>query len=121
MSGHTRGPWTLKHVQGNNFAVQEFEIRGMFGDSPGVAPIFNKDISAIDGTTFCASPQDAKLIAASPDMAAILDELEGAFDEQTYQEKVRADFDLESDHEFSVTITAKQLRAIGRACNKAGL
>lgn len=63
----------------------------------------------------------AKLIAAAPDMHAILDELEGAFDEQTYPEKSRVDFDPPEDHEFSVTITAKQLRAISRALTKAAL
>lgn len=43
----------------------------------------------------------------------VLDELEGAFDEQTYQEKARMEFDSPDDHEYSVNITAKQLRSIG--------
>jgi len=56
---HTRTPWTLTHINGNNFAVQEFEIRGMFGVSPNVSPIFNKDRHAIDGAHIFISPEDA--------------------------------------------------------------
>jgi hypothetical protein len=65
---HTAGPWTLTHVAGQNFAVQEFEFRGMFGDYANVRPIFNKDRYALDGRTVFCSPEDAKLIAAAPDM-----------------------------------------------------
>lgn len=72
---HTAGPWTLTHKRGNNFAVQEWEIRGMFGDKPNISPIFNVDIFAIHGTTFCASPQDARLIAAAPDLLALAKKL----------------------------------------------
>lgn len=71
MSGHTPGPWTLTHCSGTNFAVQTFEIRGMFCDSPNVSPIFNKSTNAIDGTLIHASPEDARLIAAAPDLLAI--------------------------------------------------
>jgi hypothetical protein len=59
---HTATPWTLTHIGGSNFAVQEFEIRGMFGDKPNVRPIFNKDRSAIDGATIFCSPEDAAFI-----------------------------------------------------------
>lgn len=72
MSSHTPGPWTLKHVSGSNFAVQRFEIRGMFGSKLGVSPIFNRDTSAIDGASICCSPQDASLIAAAPDLLEAL-------------------------------------------------
>lgn len=68
MNKHTPGPWALKHVSGSNFAVQRFEIRGMFGSKPGILPVFNKDTTAIDGTTICCSPQDAALITAAPDL-----------------------------------------------------
>lgn len=60
---------------------------------------------------------DARLIAAAPDMYAVLDELEGTFDEQTYLEKMREDFDAPDDREYSVNITAKQLRAISKILN----
>lgn len=56
---------------------------------------------------------------AYAEMKAVLDELEGTFDQQTYTEKALMDFDANDDHEFTVTITAKQLRAIGRALIKA--
>lgn len=74
---HTRGPWTLTHKRGSNFAVQEWEIRGMFADRPNISPIFNRNISAIEGTTFCASPEDARLIAAAPELLAALTRLIG--------------------------------------------
>jgi hypothetical protein len=69
---HTEGPWSLVHKAGSNFAVQRFEIRGMFAGHPHSAPIFNKDTSAIDGTTICCSPADARLISAAPDLLAAL-------------------------------------------------
>jgi hypothetical protein len=59
---HTVTPWTLNHIGGSNFAVQEFEIRGMFGDKPNVHPIFNKDRSAIDGATIFCRQEDAAFI-----------------------------------------------------------
>jgi hypothetical protein len=74
VSGHTARPWHLRHVSGNNFAVQEFEIRGDYEGKP-LFPIFNRDSSAIDGTTIYCSPQDARLIAASPDLYEALREL----------------------------------------------
>lgn len=72
MNKHTPGPWVLKHIAGSNFAVQRFEIRSGSG-MPN--PIFNKDTSAIDGTTVCMSPQDANLIAAAPDLLSVLAEV----------------------------------------------
>lgn len=82
----TPGPWTLTHVAGINFATQRFELRGMFGDTPNVYPIFNKGTSAIDGTTFCASPEDARLISLAPEMAEALRELMD-FDSEAYDRK----------------------------------
>lgn len=70
--GHTPGPWTVTHVAGSNFAVQEFKIRGMFGPTPDTYPIFNKDCFAIDGGSVFCSPQDARLIAAAPDLLEAL-------------------------------------------------
>ena len=72
MGSPTAGPWTLTHVNGSNFAVQEFEIRGMLGDKPNVYPIFQKDRSAINGATVYVSPENARLIAAAPEMYAAL-------------------------------------------------
>lgn len=72
MTRHTKGPWTATHISGNNFAVQEFNIRGMFGPSPNVSPIFNRDTSAIDGVHVFVSPEDGRLIAAAPDLLATL-------------------------------------------------
>lgn len=69
---YTQGPWTAKHVTGNNFAVQEFRIRSDF------TPIFNKDRHAIDGANVFCSPEDAKLIAAAPDLLEALQDLFGA-------------------------------------------
>jgi hypothetical protein len=71
---YTKGPWTLTHVQGSNFAIQKFEIRGMFGDKPNVYPIFNKDANAIDGTRIFCSPENARLIAAAPELLESLEE-----------------------------------------------
>ena len=68
MNKHTPGPWTLTHKQGSNFAVQEFEIRGMFDDKPNIMPVFNKNQFAIDGARIYVSPEDARLIAAAPDL-----------------------------------------------------
>lgn len=72
MGKHTPGPWVLKHVSGSNFAVQRFEIRSGSGIPH---PIFNKDTSAIDGSTVCISPHDANLIAAAPDLLEALESL----------------------------------------------
>src|SRR5690606_22897853 len=72
---HTPGPWTLKHVGGSNFAVQRFEIRGVGLGRTNIAPIFNKDTSAIDGTTICCSPQDALLISSAPELLQELIEI----------------------------------------------
>jgi hypothetical protein len=59
------------------------------------------------------------LLMAAPDMRAILDELEDSLDKQIYPEQAKEDFDAPDDREYTVTITAKQWRAIGRALSKA--
>lgn len=58
------------------------------------------------------------VFAAASSMLAILEELENTFDEQTYIEKARENFDAPDDREYSVNITAKQLRAISAALSK---
>ena len=73
----TPGPWTLTHIEGSNFAIQRFEIRGMFGDKPNVYPVFNRSLGAIEGGTICVSPQDANLIAAAPELYKALRGLAG--------------------------------------------
>lgn len=75
MSAFTPGPWSAKHIAGNNFAVQCFDIRGMFGDKPHVYPIFNRDESAIDGGYVYTSPANARLIAAAPELYEALRQL----------------------------------------------
>jgi hypothetical protein len=69
---HSKGPWTLKHIGGTNFAVQEFDVRGKFGSKEGIYPIFNKGRDEIYGTTIFTSPEDARLIAAAPDLLEAL-------------------------------------------------
>lgn len=64
-------------------------------------------------------PANAVLIAAAPELLAILDELEGEFDRQVYDERRNEGFDAPDDREYGVNITAKQLRAICNAMAKA--
>jgi hypothetical protein len=54
----------------------------------------------------------------SPQLKAILDELEESFDKQIDPEQVREDYDAPDDREYSVNITAKQWRAFSRAMNE---
>lgn len=72
-----------------------------------------------DGTVMIRTLNE-KMIAALPDLCAVLNELDVVFDEQTYKKQAREDFNAPDDREYSVTITAKQLRAISLACQKAG-
>ena len=68
------------------------------------------------GTT--ADPDDPKHVAIwqqNIELFAVLDELETSFDRQTLQEKKDDDYDAPDDREYSVNITAKQLRAISAA------
>lgn len=64
-------------------------------------------------------PERASLTDAALDMWRILDELEGCFDEEIFPEQVKEDFDALPEREYSVTITAKQWRALGRALERA--
>lgn len=45
---------------------------------------------------------------------AVLEDMEDTIDKQTYDERLKRDFDDPDDCEYSVNITAKQFRAIGR-------
>jgi hypothetical protein len=107
MNKHTAGPWTLTHKRGSNFAVQTFEIRGMLGGSPNVSPIFNKDTSAIDGGVIHCSPEDARLIAAAPDLLEALEELRSAV------------IDLDQEEEGSVNLCEAAIRKARLAIAKA--
>jgi hypothetical protein len=55
------------------------------------------------------------------ELKAILEELGDSFDEQTYSEKAREQFDAPDDREYGVNITAKQLRAISALLTKCGV
>ena len=68
----TPGPWTLITHSGENVLIGAFEIRGMFGDKPGIYPIFQQSRSAIDGATVYLHLADALLIATAPDLYTAL-------------------------------------------------
>lgn len=84
----------------------------------------NEVITALEGQLSRAwedacEPQPKGLWAAAPGLLAIAGELEGAIDEQTYDERRRADFDMPDDAELCVMITVKQFRALSAAIAKA--
>jgi hypothetical protein len=106
---HTPGPWWVERRVGDALQVNA-KHRGE-GSSYCVASINHWEGDA-DRANAC-------LIAAAPEMWAILHELEGAFDEEIYPEQVKEDFDALPEREYSVTITAKQWRAISQALTKA--
>ena len=60
----------------------------------------------------------ANLLGAASDMYAVLDDLEGVIDTQTYDEMKACDHDPPDDREFSVNLTAKQIASISRVLNK---
>jgi hypothetical protein len=62
---------------------------------------------------------NAHLMAAAPDLYAICVELDRELDKQTSDEKKSHDFNAPDDAEFSVTVTAKQMRDLTRAIIKA--
>lgn len=62
----------------------------------------------------------AALVKAAPALMEVLGDLEMLFDEQTYDEIKKAEFDPPDDREFAVNITSKQLRAISAVLLKAG-
>jgi len=98
---HTPTPWTLTHIEGTNFAVQEFDIRGMFGDSPNVYPIFQKDRSAIDGTYVCLHPADAafivKAVNSHDTLTALVGEMKTALEWWT-KDYESGDCDMGGEH-----------------------
>lgn len=61
----------------------------MFGDSPNVSPIFNKSTNAIDGGLIHVSPENARLIAAAPELLAISERIldRGYVSEQIEEER----------------------------------
>lgn len=105
---HTPGPWWVERRVGDALQVNA-KHRGE-GSSYCVA-----SVNHWEGETDKAN---AHLIAAAPDMYAILDELEGCFDEEIYPEQVKEGFDALPEREYSVTITAKQWRAISQTLSK---
>lgn len=105
MSKHTQGPW---EVFQNEVAPTVPYIKSKTGM---VAALFGKGGE---------EQHNAKLIAAAPELLEVLGDLEMLFDAQTYDEIKRADFDPPDDHEFTVNITSKQLRAISAVLLKAG-
>lgn len=103
MNSHTPGPWRASpysSIVGIAITAPTAHVAGVRGEI-GVATA------------------NAHLIAAAPELEEVLDELEGAFGEQTYAERSREELDAPDDREYSVNITAKQLRAISRALSKA--
>lgn len=54
----------------------------------------------------------------SPQLKAILEELEDSFDKQIEPEQLREDYDAPDDREYCVNITAKQWRTFCRAANE---
>ncbi len=61
-----------------------------------------------------------RLTQAAPDMLAILQDLEGTFDDLIFPEELKEDFAAADGRKYSVTITAKQWRQINAAISKAG-
>ncbi|AZD07529.1 hypothetical protein C4K26_2126 [Pseudomonas chlororaphis] len=120
---HTPGPWVAKHISGSNFAIQRFEFRSAAGLP---TPIFNKDTSAIDCTTACVSPHDAKLIAAAPELLEALlsiveNEERRGFEDWLQRispggdcEQVHSQWLESSDYEDFCSAWAKQLAVIAK-------
>lgn len=65
--------------------------------------------------TLTANAQRDTAQRQARELRAILDELETSFDKQVYEERKSEDFDALDEREYSVNITAKQLRAISTA------
>ena len=64
-------------------------------------------------------PAAPLLQAPAPDLWKALDDLEAALDPAIYPQQKEREFDVPDDHEYQVTITAKQWRAISAALTKA--
>jgi hypothetical protein len=92
-------------------------------DYIGGAPIYLEDerhIASVFGRDASEKAKLARLISATPDLLAIADELEDAIDKQTYEARKLFDFEEPDEVMLSVTITAKQFRALSAAISKAG-
>jgi siroheme synthase (precorrin-2 oxidase/ferrochelatase) len=116
VNNHTAGPWTVRST-GRDFVIEG--PNDVSAAATQVAVVTCGNFTDATGSARLLNNANAKLIAAAPDMEAVLDELEGAFDEQTYAERSREELDAPDDREYTVTITAKQWRAINRVLNKA--
>jgi hypothetical protein len=110
MSAHTGGNWFVTH---DATYPAELAIDAVV-DGQAV------HIALVHGVGTDEETQaNAALIASAPDMKAVLDDLEDSFDKEIYPEQKREDFDALDDREYTVTITAKQWRALSRALSKA--
>lgn len=101
MSKHTDGDWWASYLE------------------VGSGPTMAVKIARVSGANYGEALANAKLIAAAPGMLAVLDDLEDSFDKEIYPEQKKEDFDALDNREYTVTITAKQWRALGRAIAKA--
>lgn len=114
MSKHTPGPWKLL----KNEDSEEYTVTTKDGE-----PNYHRGLASVSfGFSEPVETEqhaNAKLIAAAPEMFAILDELEDSFGKEIYPEQKKEDFDAPDDREYTVTITAKQWRALGHALGKA--
>jgi len=106
------------------------EIRGEFNGqllvaNPGMDP---KAITAPywEQSRLNAIQQEVKAIEQRrraecfPALIAACEELESVIDAQTYDAIKAHHYDAPDDAEFTVTLTAKQLRSLTKAINKAG-
>lgn len=112
----TPGPWCVEEPMEHELAIVEANKQTHEWKFIATVPC-DGDQDAGEFPTPIAQA-NARLIAMAPDMRAVLDDLEEAFDRQTYCEKAGLDFDAPDDHEYAVVITAKQLRAISEVLNK---
>lgn len=121
MSKHTPGPWEFDGV--SRIDALQFRRLSPFKvkDENGVEQDYMQGLVALPyGCGGSDHNANAKLIAAAPDMFDVLDSLEDSLDKQIYPQQKEQDFDAPDDHEYTVTITAKQWREIGLALAKAG-
>lgn len=103
-------------------AVASPEWKAITWSRHAVTTVVVEDPSVFTGTRViaeCETVEDARLIAAAREMHAVLDDLGGCFDKEIYPEQATENFDAPDDREYTVTITAKQWRALGRALGKA--
>jgi hypothetical protein len=121
MYKHTQGPWVVEDSPSGGRNVYSApldkltEINGETYREGLVALVYGHHEHG-DYTL----EKNLRLIAASPELLEVLGDLEMLFDEQTYDDLVRSEFDVPDDREFTVNISAKQLRAISQVLQKAG-